>query len=464
MSNTTTPSYLSLLEEETNYVKDTAVTSKVRRVSIPVGHTWLLRFLPVEMGPRKSFFARHSNHWINKRPTPCIRHTSPDFGGDPHAPCELCDVSAELNAHGSKAVSTVGYRASAVDQWLLFCLVFEKEDGRDSVIMSPDQSLEAYECNLTRSSWEDFSAIFKKGVRRNPMSVLDLLEGNDFWCSQKKNGWRFQAEPSAPIVTGDDAQVQKAIERIWSSIKLPSIKFPSSRELQDAADKLRDAAFSGSDSSRGDYRRDDEVADYGRHSRGRAEEHSFRSRSDDAPRGRNDDETRGDDDEAPRHSRRSEDTTPAPSRSSRANDESSRDPVQGDDGNLPPSRVSSVVPPSVTRRLAPPPAAATGGVPAPQLAHHEAPREAPAAPRSGSLPPPPARGTSGAREESIDDDEVVPAEKVDLAPPAAMPEPAPAPKTQDAPPPPVTAVGASPTPPRLSSRIRAGIKSVDTRE
>ena len=478
-------------------------SNKVKRIKIPLGHAWLMRFLPVELGPRKSFFARVANHWVNRRPIPCRRHTHPDFGGDPHAPCAMCDASEELNGHGSQRISSIGYGARSISQWVLFALVFEKDDGeRSDVIKAPDM-WDAHEFQITKNSFEDLLSIFRKGTRRCPLSILDLVQGQDIWVTQKKTGIRFAPEmPSA--ITNNQDKMQSIVDKIWSGIKFQEPKFLSSRELEDAADKLRDSAEDagrgrGDDRDRG-RRGEDEVEDYGRgrrddRGRGRDDDRGSRGRDDDrsrggydseddAPRGRRGDDAprsrrgedddaprgrRGDDEDAPRGRReeeprgRHDDEDDAPrgrrerdadsGRDDRGREDDDRgsrgrsdDRGRGEDDNEERSA------PSASRRSMTPPSVS------------QTPRQAPPS-ASKTLPPPPARGgTNGAQEQSIDDDEAIPEERRDPAPPESMPEPEPEAQAPADAPPPVAAAGATPSAPRLSQRIRSGINSLDTRK
>jgi hypothetical protein len=486
MSNPNTdPNVLAMLEEETGYVNSQKRASYASRVKIPKGHEWRVRFLPVEQGPRKTFWARYAFHWINSRPTLCVRHTARDFGGaGPDAACALCNMSDKLNNDRDDFVSKIGYKASAVTQWLMYCLVNERDDGQSAVKLKEPELWVPWEFWLTRPSFEDLSSSFKKGLEYSAHSFMDLFEGNDFWVSSKKNGLRFSANRPSAVVTNE--RYEEVTTKIWGNLKIQTFKIPATRDLELAARKLEEYAMTGTSdggragddrggrSDRGDSRgRSD---DRGRDERGRGDD----DRDDRGGRGERDrGEDRGGDE---RVSRRGDDQER--SRHSEDDDRRAGPPHHEDDdipmGDAPRNERRERDPAPASRQAGPPPAPASPAPPArpsaPAAARQSpAPQPAPAMPNrpapppaARNLPPPPA---SRQAESSVEEDEHVPEERRDPAPPQA-----PAGDVDDTPPPvdvagataasvPPPAAGAPPPPrpPKLSDRLRNGISAADRR-
>ena len=246
------PNILAVLESEQAYVASTSRFGKHKRVKIPKGHEWLSRFLPVTLGPNNTFFARLAYHWIgpmsSRRPYPCRRHTAEDFGGDRNAQCEVCDAAEELNGSSDKRISSIGYKATAVPQWLMYCLIFEQSDGRDTTKITGDEQWQAWEFLHNKANFEDFISIYRKGLRRCPLSVLDLVQGNDIWIKHTQTkGFTFEREDPMPIYEDyeNTAKFQEIVNRIWSTIKFEPPQFPKPDALEKLALKLKEFAEDG---------------------------------------------------------------------------------------------------------------------------------------------------------------------------------------------------------------------------
>lgn len=463
------PEYLREDMEETE-----SKSIKTRRVKIDKGHAWLLRFVPAELGPRKQFFAKYSFHWINRVPVLCPKNTPVDFGGkgDDYE-CPLCEVADKLNNNSDDRISKIGYRASAVDQWLMYCVVFEKEIKGDSEPVPKSELYKPYEFWMTKTTWEDVRSEITRGYRRNEeLSVMDWDNGNDFWITAQKRGFNVNREDAGPIANKD---VDDVIDKIMGAIKLPQNKVPSTSDLEDKAAKIEDYAFDGDDddddrgSRRGrgrDHRRDDDDDDdrgsrRGGRSRSRHDDdddddrgsRSRRSRDDDDDRGgRSSRRSRGDDDDggreerSSRSSRRRDDDDDGDRRGSSSRRSRRGEPEDEDDVPMDYDTQKDEGGSEVEKDDRPPSARRRGGD---RPAREE--RERPA--KAASEERPARRGSS---ESSVDEDDNAPEERHDPAPPEKMDE---EPKRgSDEDPPEVDAEGdTGRRQSRVSDRVRRGI-------
>lgn len=119
------PEMLGELNYEQQFTQ--SISSARRQVKIEKGKSWRIRYLPAKLGPKHTFFARIAKHWLATKPILCPRQTSPAFGGDPDAFCPVCDKSNELNDSANQAESQLGYEVRSAPQWLVYCVVFEKD-------------------------------------------------------------------------------------------------------------------------------------------------------------------------------------------------------------------------------------------------------------------------------------------------------------------------------------------------
>jgi hypothetical protein len=149
-----TPDVLSQLREEDHYVKTTQRGD--RRVKLEKGQTWKIRFIPAQLGPRKTWFARIARHWVNVKPVVCPVHTHPDFGGDPEAYCPACEMSNVLNDSADETVSKFGFKSRAGSQWLTYCIVLDM-DGNE---VDGNDLLNPYEFWHYPSTWDELKGFF----------------------------------------------------------------------------------------------------------------------------------------------------------------------------------------------------------------------------------------------------------------------------------------------------------------
>lgn len=267
------------------------------RVKIPKGHTWLLRFLPAQMGAKKYWHARIARHWINGKPVTCIRNTSPHFGGDPEARCLICDLVAKNVNNRDRDLADIARKADQVPQWLTYCLVFQKDDGRRIEAIKGDAKWKVWEFWHYQSSFDTLRTLFQRfKTEQRPLSIMDWKEGNDIYVSAKKRGLALDRDDRQPIVTGEPEKVEAIIAKITAQLRDPDFEFPKRNKIQEMANKFDEML---SDGGGGGGRRDrfdeDEGDDEGgsRGSRGRGRDDDDGDRGGSRSRRDDDDGDRG---------------------------------------------------------------------------------------------------------------------------------------------------------------------------
>lgn len=254
-------------------------TKGSRRVKVERGQNWIVRFLPARMGPDGLWFARIARHWMGKVPIVCPRNTAEDFGGNPDCECPVCVVADELNDSADEIISKFGYKAKANPQYLTYCVVWEK----DGIQQPLSEILNPYEFMHYRSTFEELKGFYLAGGRKCPDSVLDYEKGNDFSVSRTGKGTRLDKLDASPIFEADDPKYAEYIKRLESACKTPKLVIPTDDQLQVFAHKVQAAADRGGEvdddgprRGRGDRgggrgRYDDEESNF-RRGRGRAPE------------------------------------------------------------------------------------------------------------------------------------------------------------------------------------------------
>lgn len=230
------PNILAQVDYERSFL--TSQQKGARRVKLDRGKTWLIRFLPARLGPNQTWFARIARHWLSMRPIVCPRYTAPDFGGDPEAECACCDVAAELNDSADQEVSKFGFKVMGNPQWLTFCIVFEKDGDQ----MNMAEVLNPYEFNHYRGTFEELLNIYKAGIRRSPLSILDYKTGNDFVIMKTGKGMKLDKQDAAPIFDLKDPNFESNIAKIEAAIKLPKITIPTADQLYTFSLKIQEFA------------------------------------------------------------------------------------------------------------------------------------------------------------------------------------------------------------------------------
>lgn len=365
-----------------------AMSQAARRVKIDENHTWRLRLLPVEMGKDKEPFVDIAQHWWNKQPIYCPRHTTPAWGGDPEYPCPVCELSERLRESGDDRINSIGFLTRVNLKVRGWCVVFDMEDARGNVDDMPiSEILNPYEFEMYKGTWECF-AKFQKwalsgrrgGKEPSPLGVLDLDNGCDFLATQGKKGISLDKCDPSPIFPLNDPNFDIYIEKIWKRIPRPKIGLPSERQLLEVSLKIEEYAENGGSAGRGRGGRgrsqDDDRGRGGRGGRG-----NFRNEDDgDDNRGRSsrgrgrlgEDEDRDEDrDEAPQPSARE-----------------GRRRFQDDDAPTPPTRSSRLREPAPEEEAEPVKPLRRS---APAAEERPARREAPAAEEADHSSPPPRR-------------------------------------------------------------------------
>ena len=228
------PALLGELQYEQTFAQ-TIGTSR-RQVKIEKGHAWRVRYLPAKLGPKGTFFARISKHWLGQgTPIVCPRQTSPSFGGDPDGVCRACDVSAELQESANQAESQLGFDCRGNPQWLVYCLVFEK-DGLEQPM---SEVLVPYEHWMWKGVWEELKAFYMAGGSKSPNSVLDYVLGNDFVVSRTVKGYKLDKQDAQPIFERDPKYAEW-LKKIGEQLKNPRVQIPTLEQVEAFALKIEE--------------------------------------------------------------------------------------------------------------------------------------------------------------------------------------------------------------------------------
>jgi hypothetical protein len=478
MSNNVHPEILDGLDYETKFIQQTSGAQR-RTVKLNRGDSWLLRFLPAQLGPNKRWYARVAKHWVNQRAIVCPRQTEEAYGGHPDAYCSVCELSQHLNDERNEDVSKFGFKLRANPNWITYCAVFEKavQGGAAQAQALPDV-LQPYEFAHYKTSWEELKGFVTAGARRTAKSVFDFEKGNDFYVSKTAKGLRLDKQDSGPIFDLNDENFDAHCNKLLAACKDPVVKIPDEKAMDAFADKAQEEA--------------DNIA--------RGPSAGGRRGAAQARRGQDEDDLPPDDDAAPARGRTAAPAEAAPARRAAAPAEAAparraaaptqeaaparraaapaaaaptrraapapapaQEPepladdqggdvgAEGDPGpddqpvdeggsDLPPEeQTQEPEPPAAAAplRRAPAPAAATAPA-RPSSSRPSSTRLAPA-PARASAAPAPARAAAprggAVAQESIDENEHIPEEATDQAPPEALLDPADDPGAGEAPPP-----------------------------
>lgn len=230
------------------------------------GESALTRFLPTILGPRGTWFARIARHWVNNRPIVCIRQTSADFGGDPQAPCILCDLEQKHSQSRDKDIAKAARRIGAFPKWLVYVFVWEIINERGHHLPTPkDELFIPNEHWLTRDSFKEVSDMWKRSLEKTPeYGFLDPELGYDIVVSRdNKNGLHHQREDPSPIVKGKTVdEMFNIVDEAMKRTKFPDTGTPTLDELEAAYEKAEDAILnSRATTTRGSESRADYDAD-----------------------------------------------------------------------------------------------------------------------------------------------------------------------------------------------------------
>jgi hypothetical protein len=234
------------------------MSTQSRRVKIEQNHTWRIRLLPVQLGVDKEPFIDIAQHWWNKSPMTCPRHTSESWGGNPDAVCPICEVSDRFSNSSSEEINNLGYKIRCSLRVRSFCVVFEMEDQRGNVDTMPlEEVLKPYEFDMFKSTWERFSKFQKwalsgrrGGNESSQWGILDLETGCDLLATQGAKGITLDRCDPNPIFALDDPNYDNYITKIWANVRAPKISIPTKAQLEETAIKIEEYAERGGSSRR----------------------------------------------------------------------------------------------------------------------------------------------------------------------------------------------------------------------
>jgi uncharacterized membrane protein YgcG len=242
MSTNVHPEILDGLDYESQFIQRTSGSQR-RTVKLNRGDSWLLRFLPAQLGPNKRWYARVAKHWVNQRAIVCPRDTEEAFGGHPDAYCPVCDLSAHLNDERNEEVSKFGFKLRATPNWITYCAVFAKAtNGGNAQDMPLPEVLQPYEFQHYKTTWEELKSFVQNGVRRTPLSVFDFEKGNDFYVTKTPKGLRLDKQDSGPIFDLNDPNFDANVEKLMAACKDPVVKIPDEKAMETFADKAQEEA------------------------------------------------------------------------------------------------------------------------------------------------------------------------------------------------------------------------------
>ena len=424
-----------LVDGEKGYLESTS--TGVRVVKVEKGHATLVRILPAQLGPRKTWFARIAMHWHNRRPIMDVVNTHPDFGGDPDGYNPVQEVVEAYLNHSDKRVANIANKVRTQTKWIMYCTVKERDDGEDVDVVKFSDQLKPYRLELSRTAFDQLLSI----RRRSRREIMDFDKGLDIWYSRESSGvgkYVLEKEGYGPLYDiEDDDEFNDAIDKVMGGIRFNAPDIPSDTDLEDFAQKVEDdlRAAAGSSGRRRSRSHDDDDDDDGdeapksrrrsRRSSGDDEDDQPRSRS--RSRSRRNDDDDDEEEEAPKpKSRRKkpardedDDEEPAPTRRAGAK-KPARDEDEDDDDD--------------------------GDGDGDEEEEEEAPKSKP--PRR-KLPELPARG-----KKAVDDDDDLPDDDDDPVPPGDEEDDDDAEEVDDDP---------EPKKKKLSSRLRKSISSQNDR-
>lgn len=276
------PGVLDDLENERAYAESRDTSA--RRLKLEKGDKALVRVLPVNLTndpDRRQWYARVGFHWADRRFVICPRTTQPIFGGDPEAPCPVCDVVEKHLDSRDEAIRKKASMASSFPNWLIYVLVLEiYRRGDDEPTFPPKKDMNVpHSLWLKRPTWLDLSDMFKRSLRRVPdFGILNPLEGYDIMIKKDARGnvTLERAEDPLPIHKGIRSldEGMEYVDSIFKTIRGEKLTPNNEKELREFARKFADSLEYGDERQEGGRRGrssvdEDEDADVGRGRRGR---------------------------------------------------------------------------------------------------------------------------------------------------------------------------------------------------
>ncbi len=245
--------FLAEIEDELNNTKKFNSNTIMPRVKLEKGESWLVRFIPVEIGANKSWYGRIAQHWkIGKIPYYCLAKTHKCLGGDDTYACPICEVAENLANHTNPHVAKVAEGAISNPVWVVYCIVYSKTKDGKTVETSDSDLCVLHKYTMFRSSFEELFAMFKTSVKKdNKLGLFDPKLGSDVRISRLTSGrYRLDKQDHMPITEDIDNIDQMMSDVMKTYIKLENeIKFSSDEEYLELADKLQELALNAENSS-----------------------------------------------------------------------------------------------------------------------------------------------------------------------------------------------------------------------
>lgn len=221
-----------------------------RRVYIEeVNQAWLVRFLPVGLGPNKSWYLRLGQHAMGRQSICCPRYVSTDFGGNEQAKCPVCQIAEALNGDQSDEVSAFGFLLRPKLTYVSYCLAYQIDPGRGTVKDMPESEiLKPWMFQHTTSSFSDLMHYFRSRETLDlPLSVLDLEKGSNFWAMRTTKGIRLDCQDPSLILNPNDPGYEARINQVFQSIAQPRVRIPTLKELDTFARQAEAIALGDDD-------------------------------------------------------------------------------------------------------------------------------------------------------------------------------------------------------------------------
>ena len=234
---------ISELDDELNFIKSNK-PPHMPKVELGEGEMVLLRFMPYDFDDKGAWYLRYGQHWVDKRTYNCQRMTSVSQGGNKNAPCLLCDLAEKYARNRDPYVAGAAEELTVQVNWLLYACIFERHIGADVTRYEDPQMWIAHEFHARESIFEKIGVKFKQKTRSsNPLSILDPVLGNDFWYSKERK-YDISIEEASPLGKTEE-EINRILDNVWKTIIPYKINFPDSEKMQTLAEKAMENIRNG---------------------------------------------------------------------------------------------------------------------------------------------------------------------------------------------------------------------------
>ena len=230
----------SIVEEERIYA--TSQTTRTDALNIDKGCGALMRFLPMKLGPRGTWFLRVGRHWINRWPYNCKKTSSPDVGGDPEYDCPLCRLYDQYNNDADEKVSKRAYSTRGDASWVMYGFIWQREDVDGQAFdVSRTEAYKPFTHWFRRNQWVAMLDLYKRSkIKAGPLGFMDPFLGHDIWLRKDNNNkWRIDREDPQAIAATEEESIALA-EKIMAKAKVEEYRMLSDDKIEDALDKMED--------------------------------------------------------------------------------------------------------------------------------------------------------------------------------------------------------------------------------